>query len=194
MWVVGKLSVLHDYPQKLFSLFFPDRSDGVQSTSSSSESLSSRSSRELTQPPSNSLSSSPQTSKRLPHIVTPPMLGANGPHRDIRMQQTNHYAYNSSTSRRFCSHLSLHLPFISSSEKLYASLHFLLFITSTSHIDSNQIVNWHFFPSNFIFQLLAQEVSQVKLNFFPYVLPWRTVPTIPVSFPILRHSYKHFRT
>ncbi|XP_069183856.1 rho GTPase-activating protein 26 isoform X9 [Procambarus clarkii] len=38
-----------------------DRSDGVQSTSSSSESLSSRSSRELTQPPSNSLSSSPQT-------------------------------------------------------------------------------------------------------------------------------------
>ncbi|XP_071547865.1 rho GTPase-activating protein 26 isoform X4 [Panulirus ornatus] len=72
-----------------------DRSDGVQSTSSSSESLSSRSSRELTQPPSNSLSSSPQTSKRLPHIVTPPMLGANGPHRDVRMQQTNHYAYNS---------------------------------------------------------------------------------------------------
>lgn len=42
-----------------------DRSDGVQSTSSSSESLSSRSSRELTQPPSNSLSSSPQTSARL---------------------------------------------------------------------------------------------------------------------------------
>ncbi|XP_066937941.1 rho GTPase-activating protein 26 isoform X22 [Macrobrachium rosenbergii] len=38
-----------------------DRNDGVQSTSSSSESLSSRSSRELTQPPSNSLSSSPQT-------------------------------------------------------------------------------------------------------------------------------------
>ncbi|XP_069996756.1 rho GTPase-activating protein 26 isoform X20 [Penaeus vannamei] len=42
-----------------------DRSDGVQSTSSSSESLSSRSSRELTQPPSSSLSSSPQTSARL---------------------------------------------------------------------------------------------------------------------------------
>lgn len=42
-----------------------DRNDGVQSTSSSSESLSSRSSRELTQPPSNSLSSSPQTSARL---------------------------------------------------------------------------------------------------------------------------------
>ncbi|XP_069957001.1 rho GTPase-activating protein 26 isoform X8 [Cherax quadricarinatus] len=42
-----------------------DRNDGVQSTSSSSESLSSRSSRELTQPPSNSLSSSPQTNARL---------------------------------------------------------------------------------------------------------------------------------
>nr|XP_045594056.1 rho GTPase-activating protein 26-like isoform X7 [Procambarus clarkii] len=72
-----------------------DRSDGVQSTSSSSESLSSRSSRELTQPPSNSLSSSPQTSKRLPHIGAPPLPGANGPHRDNRLQQTNHYAYNS---------------------------------------------------------------------------------------------------
>ncbi|XP_069956997.1 rho GTPase-activating protein 26 isoform X4 [Cherax quadricarinatus] len=72
-----------------------DRNDGVQSTSSSSESLSSRSSRELTQPPSNSLSSSPQTSKRLPHVVAPPPLGANGPHRDIRLQQANYYAYNS---------------------------------------------------------------------------------------------------
>ncbi|XP_042218707.1 rho GTPase-activating protein 10-like isoform X4 [Homarus americanus] len=72
-----------------------DRNDGVQSTSSSSESLSSRSSRELTQPPSNSLSSSPQTSKRLPHVVAPPKMGANGPHRDVRLQQTNHYAYNS---------------------------------------------------------------------------------------------------
>nr|XP_027217610.1 rho GTPase-activating protein 26-like isoform X7 [Penaeus vannamei] len=75
-----------------------DRSDGVQSTSSSSESLSSRSSRELTQPPSSSLSSSPQTSKRFPpHVVAPPKLGANGPHRDLRVQQTNHYAFNNST-------------------------------------------------------------------------------------------------
>ncbi|XP_069996763.1 rho GTPase-activating protein 26 isoform X21 [Penaeus vannamei] len=77
-----------------------DRSDGVQSTSSSSESLSSRSSRELTQPPSSSLSSSPQTSKRFPpHVVAPPKLGANGPHRDLRVQQTNHYAFNNSSAR-----------------------------------------------------------------------------------------------
>ena len=75
-----------------------DRNDGVQSTSSSSESLSSRSSRELPQPLPSSLSSSPQTSKRLHHSGAPPKLGANGPHRDYRVQQTNHYAYNSSTS------------------------------------------------------------------------------------------------
>ncbi|KAK8401460.1 hypothetical protein O3P69_002901 [Scylla paramamosain] len=72
-----------------------DRNDGVQSTSSSSESLSSRSSRELPQPLPSSLSSSPQTSKRLHHSGAPPKLGANGPHRDYRVQQTNHYAYNS---------------------------------------------------------------------------------------------------
>ncbi|KAK8401453.1 hypothetical protein O3P69_002901 [Scylla paramamosain] len=42
-----------------------DRNDGVQSTSSSSESLSSRSSRELPQPLPSSLSSSPQTNVRL---------------------------------------------------------------------------------------------------------------------------------
>ncbi|XP_050736305.1 rho GTPase-activating protein 26-like isoform X16 [Eriocheir sinensis] len=43
------------------SLATADRNDGVQSTSSSSESLSSRSSRELPQPLPSSLSSSPQT-------------------------------------------------------------------------------------------------------------------------------------
>lgn len=72
-----------------------DRNDGVQSTSSSSESLSSRSSRELPQPLPSSLSSSPQTSKRLPLSGAPPKLGANGPHRDYRVQQTNHFTYNS---------------------------------------------------------------------------------------------------
>ncbi|XP_045123282.1 rho GTPase-activating protein 26-like isoform X15 [Portunus trituberculatus] len=77
------------------SLASADRNDGVQSTSSSSESLSSRSSRELPQPLPSSLSSSPQTSKRLHHSGAPPKLGANGPHRDYRVQQTNHYAYNS---------------------------------------------------------------------------------------------------
>ncbi|XP_064103547.1 rho GTPase-activating protein 26-like isoform X5 [Macrobrachium nipponense] len=77
-----------------------DRNDGVQSTSSSSESLSSRSSRELTQPPSNSLSSSPQTSKRFPpHVMAPHQMGANGPHRDVRVQQSNYYSYNNSSAR-----------------------------------------------------------------------------------------------
>ncbi|XP_045123290.1 rho GTPase-activating protein 26-like isoform X22 [Portunus trituberculatus] len=47
------------------SLASADRNDGVQSTSSSSESLSSRSSRELPQPLPSSLSSSPQTNVRL---------------------------------------------------------------------------------------------------------------------------------
>ncbi|XP_068221511.1 rho GTPase-activating protein 26 isoform X4 [Palaemon carinicauda] len=77
-----------------------DRNDGVQSTSSSSESLSSRSSRELTQPPSNSLSSSPQTSKRFPaHVMAPHQMGANGPLRDVRVQQSNYYSYNNSSAR-----------------------------------------------------------------------------------------------
>ncbi|XP_069996737.1 rho GTPase-activating protein 26 isoform X17 [Penaeus vannamei] len=73
-----------------------DRSDGVQSTSSSSESLSSRSSRELTQPPSSSLSSSPQTTWYVP--LSGARLGTAYPPTYRQHMETNSISGSQSTS------------------------------------------------------------------------------------------------
>lgn len=187
------------------SLLPAERNDGVQSTSSSNESLSSRSSRELPQPLPSSLSSSPQTSKRLPLSGAPPKLGANGPHRDYRVQQTNHFTYNSSTSHAAfasttylsfyldyslvsCSFLLFLSPFYFSPALSYPLLSLIVFHLDCSLIFFTVFLPFHFSFSSFPLPSFFPQLLFSHLISYNFSLPCLLCSFSPLPSPSLLYS------